>query len=337
MAATERTFVIADIAQAHDGSLGILHSYIDAVAGAGVDAIKFQTHIADAESSALEPFRIPFSYVDATRQDYWRRMEFSPAQWAAIKQHCESAGVEFMSTPSCVSAVELLERIGVRRYKVGSGDTDNRLLLDRIARTGKPIILSTGVSTVEEIDEAVKFVSALGNDLVIMQCTSEYPAAPDRIGLNQIAVFLDRYKRPVGLSDHSGTIYPSLAAVALGATYIETHAVFDRRMFGPDSVASLTVHEITQLVAGIRIIEKSLSSGFAKDRSSEHERVREAFGKTLSLRRDMGAGERICLDDLESKKPAGQGISAADYSKVIGKTLKKNVAKWDFLRPEDIA
>jgi N-acetylneuraminate synthase len=264
-------------------------------------------------------------------------MEFSEAQWGGVKEHCESAGVEFMSTPSCLSAVDLLETIGIRRYKIGSGDTENRLLLERVARTGKPIILSTGVSTLEEIDAAVEFIAGFGNDLALMQCTSEYPVPPERVGLNQLSAFRDRYRRPVGLSDHSGTIYPALAAVALGALYIEIHVVFDRRMFGPDSTASLTIDELKNLVTGVRIIEKALSCEFTKERSTEHGRVRDAFGKTLSVRRDMRAGETISFSDLESKKPAGQGVPAADYAKVIGKRLQRNVPKWDFLRPDDLA
>jgi N-acetylneuraminate synthase len=336
MAESERTFIIAEVAQAHDGSLGILHSYIDAVAGTGVDAIKFQTHIADAESSPVEAFRVPFSYVDATRQDYWRRMEFSPEQWAGIKQHCETAGLEFMSTPSCVAAVDLLEQVGVLRYKIGSGDTDNRLLLDRVARTGKPILLSTGLSTLDEIDAAVQFISGFGNSLVIMQCTSEYPVAPERIGLNQITLFRDRYKTSVGLSDHSGSIYPSIAAVALGATYIENHVVFDRQMFGPDSPASLTPAELNSLACGIRVIERSLHSHYTKTRSGDGERTRTIFGKSLAVRRDMASGEIFTVADLESKKPAGMGVSAQDFARVLGKRSSRRLLKGEFVREDDV-
>jgi N,N'-diacetyllegionaminate synthase len=333
---SKRVFVIAEVGQAHDGSLGILHSYIDALAHTGVDAVKFQTHIAEAESSAFEPFRVEFSYEDATRQDYWRRMEFTPDQWREIKTHCENVGLEFMSTPASISAVELLEQIGVKRYKVGSGDTDNRLLLDRVARTGKQVILSTGLSTHDEIDAAVEFVSGFGNRLVIMQCTSEYPVAPERVGLHLISEFKSRYSHPIGLSDHSGTIFPSLAAVALGATYIETHVVFDRRMFGPDSASSITIDEMKLMADGVRFIERSLRSDFRKARSDESSRVRDMFGKSLSVRRDMSAGDVIAIEDLESKKPAGKGIAARDYASVIGKSLKKKLAKWDFLRDEDV-
>jgi N-acetylneuraminate synthase len=330
-------FVIAEIGQAHDGSLGILHSYIDAVANTGINAIKFQTHVAEAESSPLELFRVKFSYVDETRQDYWRRMEFTVEQWAGIKEHCEAVGLEFMSTPSCLAAVDILERVGVERFKIGSGDMGNRLLLQRVARTGKEIILSSGLSSFEEIDEAVRLISSFGNRLVVMQCTSDYPVAPSRTGLNLINTYRARYPHPIGLSDHSGTIYPSLAAVAMGASYIEIHTVFDRRMFGPDSASSIEIDELKQMVSGIRIIEQSLYSDFNKSYSDEHKRMRNMFGKTLCVRHAMSAGDILKVDDLESKKPAGRGIPARDYEKVVGKSLCRDLIQWDFLRIEDIS
>jgi len=178
------TFIIAEIGQAHDGSLGILHSYIDALATTGVDAIKFQTHIAEAESSAAEPFRVNFSYEDATRYDYWQRMSFTLEQWKGIKAHCDEVGLEFMSSPFSQAAVDLLETVGVQRYKIGSGEVNNFLMLEKIANTGKPIILSSGMSSFEEIAAAVDFLEPYGNELSILQCTTSYPTPPERIGLN---------------------------------------------------------------------------------------------------------------------------------------------------------
>jgi N,N'-diacetyllegionaminate synthase len=335
MSSTRRPFIIAEVGQAHDGSLGILHSYIDAVAATGVDAIKFQTHIADAESSEHEPFRVDFSYVDATRQDYWRRMEFTAEQWAGIKRHCEAAKIEFFSTPTCVAAVDLLERIGVGRYKVGSGDTDNRLLLERVARTGRQVILSSGLSTFEELDATVSFVAGHGNEVVVMQCTSEYPVVPERLGLNLIPEFLARYRHPVGLSDHSGSIYPPLAAVAQGATYVESHVVFDRRMFGPDSASSITIDELRAMVDGIRLIDTSLRSQFTKDLSPERRKVRDMFGKSLCVSRPMLAGDTLNARDLESKKPAGLGVPARSVETVLGKRLTRDMAQWQFLTEAD--
>ena len=150
------TFIITEIAQAHDGSIELAHKYIDEVAKTGIDAIKFQTHIAEAESSEFEPFRVLFS-DDKTRFDYWKRMEFTLKEWKELKAHCDDVGVEFMSSPFSNAAVDLLEEVGVMRYKVGSGEVNNFVLLEKIAQTGKPIIISSGMSSFEELDATVFF------------------------------------------------------------------------------------------------------------------------------------------------------------------------------------
>ncbi|MEL6274555.1 MAG: N-acetylneuraminate synthase family protein [Bacteroidota bacterium] len=241
--------LIAEIGQAHDGSLGILHSYIDALAETGVDAIKFQTHIAEAESSVLEPFRINFSYEDKTRFDYWKRMSFTPEQWVEIKAHCDEKGLEFMSSPFSQAAVDLLEHLAVKRYKIGSGEVSNFLLLEKVARTGKPIILSSGMSSFTELDAAVAFLKDFGNEVSVLQCTTSYPTPAERIGFNVLAEMRERYPNcRVGLSEHTGKVATGIAARALGAELLEFHVVFDRRMFGPDASSSLTIDEVRELV-----------------------------------------------------------------------------------------
>ncbi len=214
-------FVVAEVAQAHDGSLGTAHAYIDAVARAGADAVKFQTHIAAAESTAREPWRVPFSLQDATRYDYWKRMEFSEEQWAGLKRHAEERGLEFLSTPFSMAAVELLDRLGVPAWKVGSGETGNLPMIGRMARTGRPVILSSGMSGWEELDAAVAEVRRHGAPLAVMQCTTAYPTPPEKVGLNVLEEIRRRYGCVTGLSDHSGTIYAGLAAAALGAEIVE--------------------------------------------------------------------------------------------------------------------
>lgn len=333
---TEACFIIAEIGQAHDGSLGILHSYIDAIAKTGVDAIKFQTHIAEAESSLAEPFRVNFSYEDQTRFDYWKRMSFTKDQWVEIKAHCESVGLEFMSSPFSQAAVDLLDSIGMKRFKIGSGEVNNFLMLEKIAKTGKPIILSSGMSAFSEIDAAVRFLQSYGNDLTILQCTTSYPTPPERIGLNVIGDLKEKYPGVrIGLSEHTGKIYSGIAAVALGAKMLEFHAVFDRRMFGPDATSSLTVDEITQLVEGVRFIEKSLLHPVDKRDNSAYADVKKIFEKSLALNKKLPAGHQIEFDDLEAKKPSNMGVSAADYQRVIGRRLKVSKEKYDFLREED--
>lgn len=327
-------FIIAEIGQAHEGSLGIAHSYIDALANTGVDAVKFQTHIADAESSIYEPFRKKFSYEDEKRIDYWRRMEFTSEQWKGLKDHCEEKKLEFISSPFSNAAVDMLEELNVRRYKVGSGEISNYLMLEKIARTGKPIILSSGMSSYNELDEVFEFLDEFDNDLSILQCTTAYPTKPEEWGLNVIKILKNRYNIPVGFSDHSGDIYACLAATTLGAEILEFHVVFDKRMFGPDSVASLTIDEVSRLVDGVKMIRKSFESPIEKDDNSSFEELRTIFGKALAVNRSLSKGEILQLSDLEAKKPKSHGINASKYRQVIGKQVNRDLKQWDFLKFE---
>jgi len=331
-----RVFVIAEVGQAHDGSLGILHSYIDALSETGVNAIKFQTHIAEAESSSFEPFRVDFTFEDKTRYDYWDRMSFTAAHWKEIKEHCEEVGLEFISSPFSIMAVEMLEELGVKKYKIGSGEVSNRLMLETICKTGKDIILSSGMSSYQELDQAVSLVKTYGNKLTILQCTTKYPTLPSDIGLNVLAELGLRYGVDVGLSDHSGTIFPSLAAVSLNSKMIEAHVVFDKRMFGPDSTSSLTIDEFKYLVRGVRDIDTMLCSPIDKVDLSEKKELKRIFEKSLAVRSDLRKGHILTVGDLETKKPAGHGIPSGEFARAVGKPLKKDLKKWDFLTEVDV-
>lgn len=329
------TFIIAEVGQAHEGSLGIAHSYIDALADTGVDAVKFQTHIADAESSEFEPFRVKFGYEDERRIDYWRRMEFTTAQWQGLKDHCDETGLEFISSPFSCAAVDLLEEIGVQRYKIGSGEVSNYLMLEKIAKTGKPIILSSGMSSFEELDQTVDFLNQFGNDLSVLQCTTAYPTKPEEWGLNVIQELKQRYGLPIGFSDHSGDIYACMAATSLGAEILEFHAVFDKRMFGPDAKASLTIDQIKKLTKGVRAIKLSTNNHIDKNDNTHFLQLKNIFEKSLSVNKELPVGHELKIDDLEAKKPSGEGIPAKNFRNVIGKKLKSAKSKWDFLNPSD--
>jgi len=329
-------YTIAEIAQAHEGSLGILHSYINALAKTGVDAVKFQTHIAEAESSAHEPFRVKFSYEDDSRYDYWERMGFTLEQWKGIKAHCDEVGVDFVSSPFSNAAVDLLEAAGVSRYKIGSGEVTNLLMLEKIAQTGKPVILSSGMSSLDELDVSVAFLQERNIDVSVLQCTTAYPTKPEEWGLNVIDVLKNRYHLPTGFSDHSGDIFACLAAAAKGAQILEFHAVFDKRMFGPDSKASLTIEEISKLVEGVKAIETSLKHNIDKQDNKHFAELKGIFEKSLAVNKDLPKGHILTFDDLEAKKPKGYGIDASIYEDVIGKIVLKDLQKWDFLTAEDI-
>lgn len=331
-----KTYIIAEIGQAHDGSLGILHSLIKAISLLGIDAVKFQVHIADAESSSLEPFRVNFSYEDKTRYDYWKRMEYNLEDWKIIKKQCDDLNVEFLATPFSNAAVDLLEEIGVKKYKIGSGDASNHLLLEKIASTKKEVIISTGLGTLEELDKSILIFKSKNIPFTILQCTTKYPTQANEIGLEWISTFKERYSCPVGLSDHSGTIFPGMAAVTLGADVVEAHVTFDKQMFGPDSLASLDLNEFKKLIEGIRFLEIARYQKNDKELDSNKIELRRMFGRAIGINKDLSSGHVITFDDLEVKKPSDAGIPVNDYKKIIGMKLIKNKNAWEFLNYEDI-
>jgi N,N'-diacetyllegionaminate synthase len=328
--------VIGEVAQAHDGSLGFAHAFIDAIAKAGADAVKFQTHIAAAESTLREPFRVKFSQQDATRYAYWKRMEFTEEQWHGLAQHARACDLIFLSSPFSLEAVELLIRAGVPAWKIASGEVDNTLIFDRIAETGLPMLLSTGMSSLGELDEAVRRVRTAGLPLAVLQCTSAYPCPPEKVGLNLIPFFRERYNCAVGLSDHSGTIYTGLAAATLGCEILEVHVTLSREMFGPDVPASITTAELCQLVEGIRFIERMRNHPVDKDaQAHELAPLRALFTHSVVARMDLQAGTILKVEHLAAKKP-GTGIPARHLYDLAGRRLRRDVAADQALQPEDL-
>ena len=329
--------IIAEVAQAHDGSLGMAHAFIDAAATAGVDAIKFQTHIAAEESTASEPWRVKFSKQDVTRYDYWKRMEFAPEHWVGLKQHAEDKGLMFLSSAFSHAAVDLLRRLDMAAWKVASGELTNLPLIAHMASDGKPVMLSTGMSPHAEIDAAVEVVRKARSALAIFQCTTQYPSPPEAIGLNMMDELRERHGCAVGLSDHSGTIFPSLAAVAAyKAKLIEVHLTLSRDMFGPDVVASVTTAELKQLVDGVRFIEKMQANPVSKNSVDPRtEPMRQIFFKSVVPLQDLKSGTVLSRSKLGLKKP-GTGIPAAELEQVIGRVLKRAVTKDIPLQEEDL-
>lgn len=328
-------FVIGEVGLAHEGSLGTAHAYIDAIADAGANAVKFQTHIASAESTLEEPFRVKFTTQDVSRYDYWQRTSFSETQWAELLEHATARGLVFLSSPFSIEAVDLLERIGAPAWKVGSGDVRTAPMLARMAATGKPILMSSGMSSWAEIDAAVGQVRAAGVPFAVFQCTTAYPCPPDKVGLNILGELRDRYGVPVGLSDHSGRIFASLAATALGANLIEVHVALSRRAFGPDVRASLTPEELHELMAGIRDIEAMLAHPVDKDATSrDMAPLKAIFSKSLVAARDLAAGHRVLPEDITMKKP-GTGIPASRLHEFVGRRLRRKIQQDTLLHADD--
>lgn len=328
--------VIGEVAQAHDGSLGLAHAFVDAVADAGAGAVKFQTHIASAESTPGEPWRVKFSPQDATRYDYWRRMEFTEEQWKGLKEHADRRGLLFLSSPFSPEAVRLLTRVGVAAWKVASGEVSNPEMFELMAATRLPLILSTGMSPLAEIDAAVARARSHELPLAVLQCTSSYPCPPEKVGLNLIPFFRERYGCAVGLSDHSGTIFPGLAAATLGIEALEVHVTLSREMFGPDVPASLTTTELRQLIEGVRFIEKMRVHPVDKDAlAAELSPLRELFTKSVVARVELPAGTVLRAEHLAVKKP-GTGIPAARLSEVLGARLRRSLKADELLLEQDL-
>ena len=333
----DRTCVIAEAGVNHNGSLERAHQLVDAAADAGADAVKFQNHIAAAESTPAEPWRKRFSPQDETRYDYWKRMEFTEPQWHGLKKHADEKGLLFLSSPFSMQAVELLKRVGVAGWKVASGEISNVEMLDAMIATRLPIILSTGMSGMAEVEDAVARVRAARLPVAVLQCATMYPCPPEAVGLNVIEDYRRRFPDAVGLSDHSATIYPGLAAATLGIEVLEVHVALSRDMFGPDVVASLTPAELRQLVDGVRFIERMKASPVDKEKASvELKPLRQIFMKSVVATADLPAGTVLAREHLIAKKP-GTGIPARDLPALLGRKLKRAVARDALLSNDDLA
>ena len=332
-----RCFVMGEVALTHDGSLGLAHAFVDAIAEAGADGVKFQMHIAEAESTPAEPFRVKFSRQDATRYDYWQRMAFTPDEWQGLADHCRERGVAFVCSPFSIEAVDVLERIGQPFWKVASGEIGHLSLLDRMIATGQPIVISSGMSPLAETDAAVARIRAAGNQVGVLQCTTAYPCPPEQIGLNLIPVFRERFGGWVGLSDHSATIYPGLAAATLGIDILELHVTLSREMFGPDVPASVTTTELRQLVDGIRFIERMKAFPLDKDEAAAATApLRAIFTRSLVARGDLPAGHVLMRSDLVLKKP-GTGLPESRLGDVVGRRLRRAIGADALLSDDDVA
>jgi N-acetylneuraminate synthase len=329
-----KAFLIAEVAQSHDGKIGVAHAFIDAAADAGVDAIKFQTHIAAAESTLDEPFRVPIPGY-ATRFEYWRAMEFTSEQWAELAAHAQRRGVIFRSSAFSVAAVAMLQNVGVPAWKVGSGEVASHDLLRAMAATGKPVLISSGMSSFAELDAAAAVVRAAEAPLAVFQCTTKYPTPLREVGLNVLDEMRQRYRCPVGLSDHSGTPYPALAAMARGADLIEVHFAIDRAK-GPDVPVSLRPDHMRLLAEARDAYAEMIAHPVDNDAMAKSlGDTRAKFNKSVATVRPLQGGTVLAADMLTTKKP-GTGIPAQEIDSVVGRRLKRAVAPDRLLRREDL-
>jgi len=332
-------YIVAEIGNTHEGSVGLAKRFIRVAADCGVSAVKFQTHLFEAES--LPEARNPPYFKEESRKDYFQRTSFNLGHWKELKRFAEEeCAVDFFSSPFSEDAVNLLEKVGVKTYKIPSGEVTNLPLLIKIAGTGKRVLLSSGMSKWAELDSAVDTLMKHGcSDLVLLQCTSEYPCQPERAGLNVIQEMKNRYGLPVGFSDHTLGVAVSLAAVCLGAHVIEKHFTLSKRMYGPDAQFSATPEEFQVLVESIRSVEKAMSAKLDKDAEADAlEMMKMTFEKSIVAAKGIPAQKVIGMEDLAYKKP-GDGIKAMFFRDVLGKKLVVSVGKdtklsWDMFSKE---
>lgn len=331
MAAMSQIQIIAEIGSVHDGSFGNAGKLIELAKACGADVVKFQTHLAEAESLPNAPS--PPYFKGEPRMAYFKRTGFTPEQWRELRAHADAVGIGFISSPFSLEAVDLLEEVGVAFYKIPSGEVANLPLLERIARTGKPAVLSSGMSSWAELDAAVAALRP-GGPLTVMQCSSVYPCPPERVGLNLITELRARYGLPVGLSDHTGGVAAAVAAVALGATMVEKHLTFSRAMYGSDAPHSMEPAAFREFTAALRETAAMLAHPVDKADVSAYSGMKRIFEKSLVTRESLSAGTALAFAHLAFKKP-GDGIPAADYSRWLGRRLARAVPANQQLTPED--
>lgn len=325
--------LIAEIGSVHDGSLGLAVKLIEAAAACGADAVKFQTHIAEAET--LKDAPMPPYFMGEPRFEYFKRTAFSESQWRELAAACTASGVEFLSSPFSTQAVELLECVGVGIYKIPSGEVTNIPMLERIAATGKPVLLSSGMSDWAELDAAVAVLKK-GGPLTVMQCSSAYPCPPEQVGLNIIGEMKARWSLPVGFSDHTLGSAAAIAAAALGADVVEKHFTFSRQMYGSDAKNAMEPDEFKLLAQALRETRAMLAHPVDKNDTAPYHEMKRIFEKSIVTACSIKAGAVLAEADLGFKKP-GDGIPAARWRDIAGKKAARDLPANHKLDWKDLA
>jgi len=321
------TFIIAEAGVNHNGRVDLAIQLIQAAARVGANAVKFQTFKADKLTSTEAPkalYQKETTPDSDSQREMLRKLELPWDAYPELVAECSRKNILFMSTPFDDESADFLDTLGLSVFKISSGEITNLPFLVRIARKGKPIILSTGMSYLNEIDCAVRSIINEGNEqLALLHCTSAYPANPSDINLKAIDMLSHAFQVPVGLSDHSEGIVIPLAAVALGASIIEKHFTIDRSLPGPDQRASLEPMELNEMILGIRKIESALGTGRKIPVEAESDTARVAR-KSLAARRAIPKGVVLSEDDLTMMRP-GTGLPPAALEYVVGRTTKVDI------------
>ena len=329
-------FVVAEAGVNHNGDLKIARALIDVAVEAGADAEKFQTFRADHLVTPDAPkaeYQLKTTNDAESQFEMLRRLELSADAHRELQSYCHARGIIFLSTPFDEEAVDLLDELGVPAFKISSGDLTNSPLLEHVASKGKPVILSTGMSELSELIEAVSVLNTAGcENPLLLHCVSNYPAQPAEVNLRAMQTMRSAFDVPVGFSDHTEGIDVALAAVALGACVIEKHFTLDRTLPGPDHRASLEPAELRELVRSIRRVESALGSGRKVPAVSEIETAKAAR-RSLVAAREIPAGARLERDMVVMRRP-GTGMSPATLNTLIGLEAAHEIPGGTLLEPE---
>lgn len=321
-------FIIAEAGVNHNGRLALARRLVDAAARAGADAVKFQTFRAErlvTRRARPAPYQRRGRRGGKSSFELLRRLELSEGDHRALAAHSRRRNILFLSTPFDLESAGFLDRLGVRLYKVSSGDLTDLPFLESLARRRKPMVLSTGMSTLAEVRAALRTVRRAGaKQVALLHCVSNYPAAPADVNLRAMDALAEAFGVPVGFSDHTTGIEVALAAVARGACVIEKHFTLDRRLVGPDHRASLVPTELTALVRGIRRVESALGDGRKRPVAAELPMIPFARKSLVSLR-DIAVGERLSPEMVGTKRP-GTGIAPARLRHFLGKRVRRPVS-----------
>jgi N-acetylneuraminate synthase len=331
-------FIIAEAGVNHNGSVDLALKLIDSAKASGADAVKFQTFRADqlaTRSAHKAAYQERTTTATESQFEMLQRLELDVDDHRRLIDYCRKVGIQFLSSPFDEQSADLLAEMDLPLYKIPSGEITNLQFLDHVARKGRPIILSTGMSTLGEIEEAVTVLRTAGNNrLTLLHCVTEYPAPYAEVNLRAMHTLRVAFGLPVGYSDHTPGYEISIAAVALGAEVIEKHFTVDRSLPGPDHAASLEPDELEQMVTAIRHVEVALGDGIKRPAQCELPNISVAR-KSVVASRSLIAGQRLTAEDLDIKRP-GNGIAPRLKPMLIGRTLsagleKDEVLRWDHL------
>lgn len=319
-----KTLIIAEAGVNHNGDYGTALEMIHVAKEAGADIVKFQTSLTSTSKySEKAEYQKKTTGTDESQLDMIKKLRFSLQQHKGLKEYCDKIGIQYLSTPFDFESIDFLNSIGIKFWKIPSGEIINVPYLINIAKTHKDIVMSTGIATMDEIKEAIRMLEENGAGTIrLMQCTTQYPAPFENINLNAMKTLKNSFGKDVGLSDHSMGIEVPIAAVALGACIIEKHFTLDRNMPGPDQKASIEPDELKKMVDSIRHIEAALGDGKKIPNQGELEN-KYAARKSIVAKREIKKGEIFTEENIVPRH-AGKGISPSCWSEVLGTTAKRN-------------